>query len=576
MFSWLFRLPIAAGLRQSLATQYQLVHFRRDLIAGITVGIIAIPLGMALAIASGAPPQYGLYTCVIAGIVMALTGGSRLSISGPTAAFVVILYPITQEFGIAGLLIATVMAGIMMVLMGIAKMGKLIEYIPVPVILGFTSGIAVVIATLQIKDFAGLTLNKLPANYVDKIITLWHALASYQPSDLIVGVATLSILIIWPKLPFRFPGHLVALGAGTTLGLYLTHQGTDIRTIGSLFSYQIEGQTLSGIPAIAPQLLLPWTLPGPEGKPLIISLSLLQQLFIPAVSIALLGAIESLLCAVISDGMSGHRHHANSELFGQGLANIIAPFFGGITATAAIARTVANYKAGAYSPISSIIHALVVLLAILYLSPFLSYLPMASLAALLLIVAFNMSELPKVIRLLRISSKGDRILLITTFILTISVDMVAAVSVGIMLAALIFLKRMNTALEVQELIQIEAPIQENHPNSVCILKISGPLFFAGAERILQSIPIKERKPETVIFYLDAVPLIDATGITCLEAVIKEMQNHNIRLVFSNLQAQPLTALARAGINQEAGKLQFETSLEKSLNRLNPDLAINLA
>ena len=201
---------------------------------------------------------------------------------------------------------------------------------------------------------------------------------------------------------------------------------------------------------------------------------------------------------------------------------------------------------------------------------------MASLAALLLIVAFNMSELPKVIRLLRISSKGDRILLITTFILTISVDMVAAVSVGIMLAALIFLKRMNTALEVQELIQIEAPIQENHPNSVCILKISGPLFFAGAERILQSIPIKERKPETVIFYLDAVPLIDATGITCLEAVIKEMQNHNIRLIFSNLQAQPLTALARAGINQEAGKLQFETSLEKSLNRLNPDLAINLA
>lgn len=576
MFSWLFRLPIAAGLRQSLATQYQLVHFRRDLIAGITVGIIAIPLGMALAIASGAPPQYGLYTCVIAGIVIALTGGSRLSISGPTAAFVVILYPITQEFGIAGLLIATVMAGIMMVLMGIAKMGKLIEYIPVPVILGFTSGIAVVIATLQIKDFAGLTLNNLPANYVDKIITLWHALASYQPNDLIVGVATLSILIIWPKLPFRFPGHLVALGAGTTLGLYLTHQGTDIRTIGSLFSYQIEGQTLSGIPAIAPQLLLPWTLPGPEGKPLIISLSLLQQLFIPAVSIALLGAIESLLCAVISDGMSGHRHHANSELFGQGLANIIAPFFGGITATAAIARTVANYKAGAYSPISSIIHALVVLLAILYLSPFLSYLPMASLAALLLIVAFNMSELPKVIRLLRISSKGDRILLITTFILTISVDMVAAVSVGIMLAALIFLKRMNTALEVQELIQIEAPIQENHPNSVCILKISGPLFFAGAERILQSIPIKERKPETVIFYLDAVPLIDATGITCLEAVIKEMQNHNIRLVFSNLQAQPLTALARAGINQEAGKLQFETSLEKSLNRLNPDLAINLA
>lgn len=564
MLNWFKQIPVAVGLRQSFAAGYQLVHLRRDLIAGITVGIIAIPLGMALAIAIGVPPQYGLYTCVIAGFIIALTGGSRLSVSGPTAAFIVILYPVTQQFGLAGLLIATVMAGLMMLLMGLARMGKLIEFIPAPVVLGFTAGIAIIIATLQVKDFAGLELDHLPSGYLDKITALWHALPSAHTSDLMVGLITLAVLIIWPRLPVRFPGHLFALAAGSLLAQWLVSNGSDIETIGSLFSYQDQGQTLPGIPPLAPSLLLPWNLPGPNGEPLILNLALLQQLFIPALGIALLGAIESLLCAVISDGMSGHRHHANSELIGQGLGNIIAPFFGGITATAAIARTVTNYKAGAYSPIAAIIHSVVVLLGILFLAPFLSYLPMAALSALLLMIAWNMSELPHLIRLFRLSSAGDKTLLITTLLLTVMVDMVAAISIGVVLAALIFIRRMDASVEVRELSTDNPRLPDNLPDNVCVLKFSGPLFFAGAERTLQSVLMIDKKVDTVIFYLDGVPIIDATGITCLQAVIQEMRQRDIKLIFADLQAQPRRALKRAGIVQETNWLHFEPTLITSL------------
>ncbi|MBU2964049.1 C4-dicarboxylic acid transporter DauA [Amphritea sp. 2_MG-2023] len=572
MLNWLLQIPFAAGLRQSIAADYSVSHLRRDLVAGMTVGIIAIPLAMALAIASGVPPQYGLYTCVIAGLVIALTGGSRLSVSGPTAAFVVILYPVTQQFGIAGLLIATIMAGMMMLLMGLARMGKLIEFIPAPVVIGFTAGIAIVIATLQIKDFAGLNIENMPAGYIDKVITLWQALPSYNSSDLLIGLTTLAVLIIWPRLPLRIPGHLFALAAGATVAQWLSSNGNDIATIGTLFSYQDQGQTLPGIPPLAPSFLFPWDLPGPDGKPLILSLSLLQQLFIPALAIALLGAIESLLCAVISDGMSGHRHHANSELVGQGLGNIIAPFFGGITATAAIARTVANYKAGACSPLSAVIHAAVVLLGILYLAPFLSYLPMAALSALLLMIAWNMSELPHLLRLLRISSRGDKALLLITLLLTVTVNMVAAVGIGVVLGALIFIRRMDTTVEVRELKQKSQNLPYELPENVCVLKFSGPLFFAGAERTLQNVLMMDRKLDTIIFYLEAVPIIDATGITCLEAVIQEMRHRDIRLILADLQPQPSKALELAGISPKQHWLLFEPSLESSLEKFNLNIA----
>ena len=568
--NWFLQLPIAAALRQSFKAGYRLIHLRRDLTAGITLGVIAIPLSLALAIASGVPPQYGLYTCVVAGIVIALSGGSRLSIYGPTAAFVVILYPITQQFGLAGLLLATIMAGILMLLMGLARMGKLIEFIPAPVVIGFTAGIAIVIAILQIKDFAGLDIEQLPAGFIEKIVTLWQAFPSYNQSDLLIGITTLAVLIIWSRLPIRFPGHLIALVIGALLALWLTNNGSDIATIGSNFSYQDQGKIMPGIPPLAPSLLLPWNLPGPDGKPLTLSLSLLQELFIPALAIALLGAIESLLCAVIADGMSGHRHHANSELVGQGLGNIIAPFFGGITATAAIARTVANYKAGAYSPISSIIHAIVVLLGILYLAPLLSYIPMAALSALLLMIAWNMSELPHVIRLLKISSRGDKVLLITTLLLTVMVDMVVAVSIGTVLAALIFIRRIETTVSVRELSRDNPLLAEELSDNVRVLKFSGPLFFVGAERTLQNLLMMEHKLNTVILYMDAVPIIDSTAITFLESAIQEMHDKGIRLIFADLQPQPLTALERAGIYPIPNQLLFEPTLKSSLETVNAE------
>ena len=394
--------PFSALIDACWREPYSLARLLKDAIAGVTVGIIAIPLAMALAIASGVPPQYGLYTAAIAGIVIAVSGGSRYSVSGPTAAFVVILYPVSQQFGLAGLLVATLISGVFLLLMGLARFGRLIEYIPLPVTLGFTSGIAITIATMQIKDFFGLQLAHTPENYVGKLYALLQALPTLDFGDTLIGAVTLLILIFWPKLGLRVPGHLPALLAGTALMGLLALFDHPVATIGSRFSYLLaDGSSGQGIPPILPQLLLPWDLPGGGGQPFTLSWQTVSALLPAAFSMAMLGAIESLLCAVVLDGMTGKKHNSNSELIGQGAGNIIAPFFGGITATAAIARSAANVRAGATSPVSAIIHALLVLLALLVLAPWLSYLPLAAMAALLLMVAWNMSEAHKVIYLLR-------------------------------------------------------------------------------------------------------------------------------------------------------------------------------
>ncbi|MDO8696455.1 MAG: SulP family inorganic anion transporter, partial [Pseudomonas sp.] len=338
--------PLFAAWRQTLQAGYSLKALRGDLAAGLTVGIIAIPLAMALAIAVGVAPQYGLYTVLVAAPLIALTGGSRFNVSGPTAAFVVILLPITQQYGVAGLLLCSMLAGLILIALGLARAGRLIEFVPYPVTLGFTAGIGVVIATLQLKDLFGLTLSSQPQHYLAQLEVLLSAMPGAHLGDALVGAISLAVLLIWPRWVPKVPGHLAALAVGSLIGLALEHYGIPLATLGERFSYSLDGVVHAGIPPFLPSFAWPWQLPAANGQPLQLSFELIRQLLAPAFAIAMLGAIESLLCAVVADGMTGSKHDPNAELIGQGLGNLIAPLFGGITATAAIARSAANVRAG--------------------------------------------------------------------------------------------------------------------------------------------------------------------------------------------------------------------------------------
>ncbi|MGL4468356.1 MAG: C4-dicarboxylic acid transporter DauA, partial [Plesiomonas shigelloides] len=536
--------------------------FSRDLIAGITVGIIAIPLSMALAIASGVPPQQGLYTAIIAGLVISLSGGSRYSISGPTAAFVVILFPVAQKFGLGGLLMATLISGIFLLLMGLGRLGRLIEYIPLPVTLGFTSGIAISIATLQIRDFFGLSITHLPESYLAKIQVLAHAMPTLNPGDTLVGAATLATLLLWPRLRLPIPGHLPAVLVGVAASFLMIHLGYPIATIGSSFSYHLaDGTVGQGIPQILPQFMLPWQLPGPDGNPVHWNWHTLSAIVPVAFSMAMLGAIESLLCAVVLDGMTGTKHHSNNELIGQGIGNLLAPFFGGITATAAIARSAANVRAGATSPVSGIVHALVVLLALLVLAPWLSYLPLAAMAALLLMVAWNMSEIHKVIHLIRRAPRGDITVMLVCTSLTVLFDMVIAITVGIVLASLLFMRNIAKMTRVSPVVVAE-PLQD----STAVFRINGPLFFAAAERVFSELTEQAEGKQTLILQWDAVSVLDAGGLNALMHFIEHIQPEQ-RLIITDVPFQPLKTLARARVKPEPGKLEFMPSLEIALQEL---------
>lgn len=547
--------PFSALIAACWQEPYSRQRLLKDAIAGITVGIIAIPLAMALAIASGVPPQYGLYTSAVAGIVIAVTGGSRYSVSGPTAAFVVILYPVAQQFGLAGLLLATLLSGAFLVVMGLTRVGRLIEYIPLPVTLGFTSGIAITIATLQVKDFFGLPLTALPAGYVDKLGVLLQALPAADIGDTLIGAVTLLVLIVWPRLGLRVPGHLPALAAGAAVMALLGLAGHQVATIGSSFSYQLaDGSQGAGIPAILPQLQLPWTLPAADGRPMTLSWQTLSALLPAAFSMAMLGAIESLLCAVVLDGMTGKKHSANGELLGQGLGNLIAPFFGGITATAAIARSAANVRAGATSPLAAVIHALLVLLALLLLAPWLSFLPLAAMAALLLLVAWNMSEAHKVVDLLRRAPKDDIIVMLLCMALTVLFDMVIAITVGIVLASLLFMRRIARMTRLSTL---------SHDADALVLRVNGPLFFAAAERVFDEVLARSGAYQTVILQWDAVPVLDAGGLSALQRFIDALPPGK-QLIVTDIPFQPLKTLARARIRPIDGRLAFYSTLPEAL------------
>lgn len=558
----LFSLRIGHALRESCVNSaYTRQSFKGDLLAGLTVGIIAIPLAMALAIASGVAPQHGLYTAMIAGFVIALTGGSRFSVSGPTAAFVVILYPITQQYGLGGLLLAGLLAGCMLVVMGIFRLGRLIEYIPEPVTLGFTGGIGVVIVTLQIKDFFGLPIESMPEHYLGKIGLLVQSAGLIHWPSMLVAALTLAVMLLWPHFKTALPAQLPAIILGALLALALNNAGFAVDTIDTRFSYTAaDGSIAQGIPPILPNFEWPWNQPGADGDTLALSWGLFRDLLPAAFAIAMLGAIESLLCAVVLDGMSGKRHSANSELLGQGIGNIIVPFFGGITATAAIARSSANFKAGAQSPFAAVIHALVVGLGLVALAPLLGYLPMAGMAALLMVVAWNMSEAPKSVHLLKTSQAEDRWVFACCFLLTVFLDMVIAITAGIVLASILFMKQVAEMTRVVEITSNRDYSLDALPPSCRVFKITGPLFFAAADKVFGELTQHCEKGKTIILYLDHVTILDAGGVSALTKLIEHCRATQSQVILTDVHFQPMKTLVRAGIEPLEGSFCIHPSL----------------
>jgi len=560
----LARLRLFAALKERLKEGYTLKDLKNDLMSGAVVSMVAIPLGMALAIASGVAPQYGLYTVVIGGAVVALLGGSRFQVTGPTAAFVVILAPIANKFGFSGLLVAGLMAGAMLLIMGVARLGRFIQFIPHPVVTGFTSGIAVVIGTLQLKDFLGLKTPPMPEHYLEKAGVLIQSLPTFSPVELGIGAFTLAFLILWPRMTKRVPAPLVALSVVTVITVLIRkyYPDVEIATIGSRFHYDIFGRTGNGIPPVLPQFMWPWNYPGPDGKPLMISTALMQSLFSSAFAIAMLGAIESLLSAVIADGLAQTKHDPDAELSALGVGNILCPFFGGIPATGAIARTATNIRFGASSPFSAVLHSIITLIVILSFAPSVSLLPMAALAALLLLVAYNMSEIKHFIHILKVAPRSDVMVLLTCFTLTVVFDMVIGVSVGIVLAALLFMRRMAVLTSVQA-VGHEHKTAGHLPKEIMLYEIAGPLFFGAAQRAMDAIARVTPDVKVVIFMMDRVPVMDVTGLVALETTITRLSESGKLTLLAEVQSQPEQVLKKAGILENSEKVRVFHSLKEA-------------
>ncbi|WP_419770367.1 MAG: C4-dicarboxylic acid transporter DauA [Candidatus Marinarcus sp.] len=534
----------------------------KNIFAGLTVGVIALPLSMALAIAVGVPPENGLYTAIIAGIIAAIFGSSKMNISGPTAAFVVILIPIVQEFGLSGLLVCGLMSGVLLVIMGAFKLGNLIELIPYPVTVGFTSGIAVVIAVFQIKDFFGLHIENFTGHFHQKVYTLLSSLPTFKLSELIVGLSTLTILILWPKFKSKIPPALIALSV-VTLGVYYFNAhtlGEQISTIASTFQYEIGDLKGNGIPPIPLQFTLPWSNFTLDDM----SLDLFYKLLPHSVAIAILGALESLLCAVITDGMTGYRTNPNKELIGQGLANLVVPFFGGIPATAAIARSVVNIKSGATSKLSSVVHSLFILASILLLAPYLSYMPMAGLSALLLVVAWNMSEVKHFRNIIKVAPKNDVYVLLVCFTLTVLLDMQIAVGVGMALASILFIKRTIDLYSIELINTKEASMHPDIPKNIAIYDINGPMFFGAAQNALKRLISIEEEINVVIINMENVTMMDMTALVAFQSIIENFKSKNKKLVICGLKSRLLTKLNKSGVVFNDTDLILEHNIHKAI------------
>ncbi len=527
---------LSHALRGVIKEGYNAASLRKDIVSGITVGVVAIPLGMALAIAIGVPPQHGLYTVIVAGFLVALFGGSRFNITGPTAAFVVILLPIVQQYGFGGLMLATMMSGVILIIMGMLKLGRVISFVPYPVTIGFTAGIGFVIAFLQLKDLLGLQLASSPLHFFDKVQVYASALPTLNPLDAIVGIITLLTFIGWSKFTSKVPAHIVALTVATLLAGAMTVSGLGATsTLGSQFHFTLDGVVGNGIPQQLPSFSFP-----------VISMDLIYQLLPASLAIAMLGAIESLLCAVVADGMTKTRHDSNGELVAQGMGNIVAPLFGGIPATAAIARTATNIRAGGLTPVAGMVHAIFVLLAMLILAPVLSYIPMAGLAGILVMVAWNMSEAPHFIKLVKVAPKRDVAVLLTCFTLTVVFDMVVAVGVGMTLACLLFIQRsMDITSSSSEVINRD----EMAKNALVYHRLEGPLFFAANDKIkslAQQTPINS---QVVVIDFEQVTAIDISAIKALEELIEELSN--MRILITHVKPHLFTKLLKVGVNNIA-------------------------
>ncbi|MCB9071785.1 MAG: sulfate permease [Prevotellaceae bacterium] len=526
--------------------QYSKERFLTDLMAGIIVGIVAIPLAIAFGIASGVGPTEGLVTAIIAGFLISLFGGSKVQIGGPTGAFIVIVYGIIQQHGITGLTIATLMAGVLLVLMGVFKLGNVIKFVPYPVIVGFTAGIALTIFSTQMNDLFGLELTKVPANFIDKWICYADNISNINWLALLIGAVSLFIIILTPKISKKIPGSLVAIVLVTLVVWGLKRfAGIDgIQTIGDLYELP------SGIPAPKmPSVNLA------EGQSIF---GLMQQLFPAAFTIAMLGAIESLLSAMVADGVIGDKHNSNTELIGQGIANMVVPFFGGIPATGAIARTMTNINNGGRTPVAGIVHALVLLLVLLFLGKLVGFIPMACLAGVLIMVSYNMSEWRTIVALSK-NPKSDFVVMLVTFVLTVIFDLTIAIEVGLLLAIVLFLKRTSESVSIKVFHDEIDPNQESEvvtdqeklliPNGVEVYEIDGPYFFGIANKFDEVMKEVGDVPKVRIIRMRRVPFIDSTGIHNLTTLCKQSSKAGIEVVLSGVNPSVYETLVKAGFEK---------------------------
>jgi sulfate permease, SulP family len=519
-------------------------HLARNAVAGIVVGIVAMPLAMAFAIASGATPAQGLYTAIVAGLATSLLGGTRVQISGPTGAFIAVLAGITAQYGIAGLQMATLMAGVILLLMGLARLGSVIKFIPNPVIAGFTAGIAVVIWVGQWKDFFGLHPAPAGLHFHEKLLSLIAAFPGVDPSTTGIAVLTLFIVIAGSLWFGRVPGlrHVPA-------PLLAMLAATGAQIVGGFDSVATIGSAFGGIPRALPAFQLP-----------AFELGQMLQLVGPAFAVALLGAIESLLTAVVADGMTGTRHDSNQELLGQGLANILSPLFGGFAATGAVARTATNIRNGATSPLAGAVHALFLVLVILLFAPWAAHVPLAALAAILFTVAWNMADFPHVRRLLTIAPTTDKVLLLVTFVLTVFVDLVVAVNVGVVLAALLFMRRMSAAVNVEEQV-FDGEDDVRLPHNVLVYRIDGPFFFGAAEKLENTLERVQLGIDTIVIRLGRVPFMDATGLGTLSEIVRRFQKHHVRVMLCGIHSAIAGSLETSGIRALVGEENICTSMQ---------------
>jgi len=537
----------------TLLKGYDRATFVADGLAGLTVGIVALPLAMAFAIASGLPPERGLFTAIVSGFLISLLGGSRVQIGGPTGAFVVIVSGIVVQYGYAGLCWVTLMAGVLLILFGIFRLGGLIRFIPFPVTTGFTSGIALVIFSTQIKDLLGLEMAAVPVEFLPKWATYFHALETASFGTAALGIGTIVLIVALRRYAPRAPAMLIAMLAAT-LTAALLHM--DAETIGSRFGDLPRMLSLPGIP--------------------ILKIDELRQLVPVAFTVAMLAAIESLLSATVADGMIGGKHRPNAELIATGVANIGSIFFGGIPATGAIARTATNVKAGARTPVAGIIHALVLALILLICAPLAKRIPLAALAGILVVVSYNMSERYHFASILK-GPKSDRLVLILTFLLTVLVDLTVAVQVGIVLSALLFIRRMaeisNVSMITRELRGDEDPeddplsiLLREVPAGVEVFEVNGPFFFGMADSFLNALRNIERNVPVLIIRIRNVPAIDATGLHDLQDLHKKCLKDNTKLIFSGVLTQPLIIFERSGFLDEVGEENFCVSIDEALAR----------